>query len=100
MQGIPDELPEPKEYDASINHAPRRKGILTKEEKKLALKNALRYFHPRYHATLAGEFYDEFEKFGRIYMYRFRPDYDMYASVAGISLPVAPGRVDHDDDPE
>ncbi len=79
LQGIPDQLPEPKEYDSSINHAPQRKSILSVEEKKLALKNALRYFHPKHHAILAQEFYDEFIKFGRIYMYRFRPEYDMYA---------------------
>jgi len=79
LQGIPGELPEIKEYDLSINHAPKRKAILTAEEKKLALKNALRYFHPKHHAVLAQEFYDEFQKFGRIYMLRFRPDYEMYA---------------------
>jgi len=79
LQGIPDELPPLKEYDYNINHAPKRKDILTAEEKKLALKNALRYFHPRHHAILASEFYDELQKYGRIYMYRFRPDYKMYA---------------------
>lgn len=77
--GIPETLPEPKPFDAAVNHAPKRKDILTVEEKKLALRNALRYFHPRHHAELAPEFYEELRQFGRIYMYRFRPDYDMYA---------------------
>lgn len=79
LEGIPDQLPEPKEYDSTVSHAPRRKDILTKEEKKLALRNALRYFKPKHHATLAPEFFDELEKYGRIYMYRFRPTYTMYA---------------------
>jgi urocanate hydratase len=79
LQGIPDELPAPKAYDHSQNHAPVRKDILTAEEKKLAVRNALRYFHPRHHAVLAPEFYDELIRYGRIYMYRFRPDYTMYA---------------------
>ncbi len=79
LTGIPDTLPEPKEYDLTVNHAPKRKDILTAAEKKLALKNALRYFHPSHHVVLAPEFYEELQKFGRIYMYRFRPDYDMVA---------------------
>ena len=79
QQGIPSELPRPKPYDASINHAPKRKEILTEEEKKLALKNALRYFEPKFHAELLQEFKEELEKYGRIYMYRFRPDYEMKA---------------------
>jgi urocanate hydratase len=79
LQGIPDELPPVKPYDVSLNHAPRRKDILTSEEKKLAVRNALRYFHPRHHQILAQEFYEELINYGRIYMYRFRPDYDMYA---------------------
>ena len=79
LQGIPETLPEPKEYDPAINHAPKRKDILSLEEKKLALKNALRYFPPRHHELLASEFYKELERFGRIYMYRFRPDYAMKA---------------------
>ncbi len=62
-----------------MNHAPKRKDILTKEEKKLALKNALRYFDKKHHAKLLREFKDELENYGRIYMYRFRPDYKMYA---------------------
>lgn len=78
-KGIPSELPSVKEYDPSINHAPKRKDILSQEEKKLALKNALRYFHPKHHSVLAPEFYEELQKFGRIYMHRFRPDYEMYA---------------------
>lgn len=78
-EGIPDILPAPKPYDQEANHAPKRKDILTKEEKKLALRNALRYFNPRHHAVLAPEFLEELEKYGRIYMYRFRPDYEMYA---------------------
>ena len=79
LEGIPSELPSPKPYDPTINHAPKRKDILTTEEKKLALKNALRYFDPKHHATLALEFADELAKYGRIYMYRFMPDYKMYA---------------------
>ncbi len=79
LQGIPDELPEIKPYDQSVSHAPKRKDILSVEEKKLALKNALRYFHPRHHEVLASEFYEELQKFGRIYMYRFRPEYKMFA---------------------
>ena len=77
--GIPDTLPEPQAYDTTINHAPKRKDILTSEEKKLALRNALRYFPKKFHATLAPEFAEELHKYGRIYMYRFRPTYDMYA---------------------
>ncbi len=79
QQGIPSVLPQPKPYDASINHAPKRKEILSADEKKLALRNALRYFEPEHHAELAKEFLDELETYGRIYMYRFRPDYKMYA---------------------
>ena len=79
LEGIPEELPEPKTYDESINHAPKRKDILSDKEKALALKNALRYFHPRHHAVLAKEFAHELRTYGRIYMYRFRPDYPMYA---------------------
>lgn len=79
QQGIPSVLPEKKPYDPSINHAPKRKEILSNEEKELALRNALRYFEPRHHATLLPEFREELDKFGRIYMYRFRPDYTMYA---------------------
>ena len=78
-EGIPAELPAPKAYEPEINHAPKRKDILTKEEKKLAIRNALRYFDPKHHAVLAPEFAEELEKYVRIYMYRFRPDYKMYA---------------------
>ena len=79
MAGIPAELPEVKPYDPEINHAPKRKDILTDEEKVLALKNALRYFPAQHHAVLAKEFAEELHKYGRIYMYRFRPSYAMYA---------------------
>lgn len=86
LQGIPKvethgrtPLPSKKTYDPKINHAPKRKDILSEEEKKLALRNALRYFEPQHHAALLPEFAEELEKYGRIYMYRFRPDYEMYA---------------------
>lgn len=79
LQGIPDELPEPKPYDKSINHAPERKEILTHDEKKLALKNSLRYFPPKHHQVLAKEFAQELRDYGRIYMYRLKPDYKIYA---------------------
>lgn len=80
LAGIPqDRLPEPKPYDKTINHAPKRKDILTAEDKVLALKNALRYFPAKFHAELAPEFAQELKDYGRIYMYRFRPSYDMYA---------------------
>ena len=81
--GIPDILPEPKPYDTSINHAPRRKDILTPAEKELALRNALRYFPAKHHALLAPEFAEELRRYGRIYMYRLRPDYDMHARPIG-----------------
>ena len=77
--GIPSELPTPKPYDPEINHAPKRKEILSPEEKKLALRNALRYFPSKWHETLAPEFAEELKTYGRIYMHRFRPDYEMYA---------------------
>ena len=77
--GIPTELPSIKEYDTSISHAPKRKDILSDEEKKLALKNALRYFPKSFHPTLIKEFRKELEVYGRIYMHRFRPEYKMYA---------------------
>ena len=79
QQGIPTGLPQTKPFETQINHAPKRKEILTEEEKKLALKNALRYFEPQFHAELSTEFKEELEKYGRIYMYRFRPDYEIYA---------------------
>lgn len=77
--GIPEELPQPREYDTTVNHAPRRKKILTPEQERLALKNALRYFPERHHAVLAPEFAKELRDYGRIYMYRFRPTYEMHA---------------------
>ena len=77
--GIPAVLPAPKPYDNTINHAPKRKDILTPEEKRLALRNALRYFPAEMHATLLPEFADELHRYGRIYMYRLRPDYEMKA---------------------
>ena len=79
QQGIPTTLPANKKYDLAVNHAPKRKEILTQEEKKLALQNALRYFEPQHHVVLIKEFSEELRVYGRIYMYRFRPDYDMYA---------------------
>ena len=72
-------LPAPKPFDPTVNHAPHRKQILTAEEKKLALRNALRYFPPKHHAELIPEFKEELETYGRIYMYRLRPDYKIYA---------------------
>lgn len=79
LQGIPEELPVAKAWDTTVNHAPKRKQILTLEEKKLAIKNALRYFPVKHHAVLAEEFAQELKEYGRIYMYRFRPDYKIYA---------------------
>lgn len=78
-RGIPNPLPPAKAYDETVNHAPRRKDILTPDEKVLALKNALRYFPAEQHALLAPEFADELRRYGRIYMYRLRPDYEMKA---------------------
>lgn len=78
-RGIPSTLPQAKPYDPTVNHAPKRKDILTKKEKQLALRNALRYFDPSQHAQLAPEFVKELHDYGRIYMYRYRPDYEMYA---------------------
>lgn len=78
-QGIPSQLPLIKPLNTQFSHAPKRKEILSEEEKKLAIKNALRYFKPQFHAELIPEFKDELQKYGRIYMYRLRPDYEMYA---------------------
>ncbi|MDP5077327.1 MAG: urocanate hydratase, partial [Nonlabens sp.] len=78
-QGIPAILPKKKPYDTSVNHAPKRKKILSKDEEELALRNALRYFEPKHHAELLAEFKEELELYGRIYMYRFMPDYAMHA---------------------
>ena len=78
-QGIPQQLPNPKPYNKEVNHAPKRKDILSVEEKKLALKNALRYFPEELHKTLAKEFLEELNTYGRIYMYRYRPDYEIFS---------------------
>jgi len=79
LEGIPDQLPNKKPYETDINHAPKRKTILSSEEEKLALRNALRYFDKKHHNTLIKEFKHELDTYGRIYMYRLRPDYKMYA---------------------
>lgn len=79
LQGIPSELPQTKVYESTINHAPKRKDILNVEEKRLAIQNALRYFEPKHHAVLAKEFSEELKTYGRIYMYRIRPDYKIFA---------------------
>ena len=79
LLGIPDELPVKKEYDISVNHAPIRESVLSSEEKKLALRNALRYFDKKFHQELIPEFKSELDEYGRIYMYRFRPNYEIYA---------------------
>lgn len=77
--GIPDQLPPPHRYDEQVNHAPKRKKILDEKEVELALRNALRYFKPEHHATLLPEFKEELDTYGRIYMYRFMPDYEIKA---------------------
>mgnify|MGYP000276436249 CR=1 FL=1 len=79
LEGIPEELPEHKPYDRNINHAPKRKDVLSKQEKRLALRNALRYFNKKHHKLLAREFAEELREYGRIYMHRFRPDYEIKA---------------------
>jgi urocanate hydratase len=79
QQGIPSELPEMPQWETEVSHAPKRKDVLLKDEKKLAIRNALRYFEPKHHSFLAKEFANELETYGRIYMYRFRPTYKMYA---------------------
>lgn len=79
IQGIPKELPNTKPWDNAVDHAPKRRDVLTQKEKKLAIENALRYFPKEWHATLAPEFLEELKAFGRIYMHRFRPNYQMYA---------------------
>lgn len=79
LQGIPEILPEPQAFDSTVSHAPVRKDILTPEEKKLALRNALRYFDSKNHPFLAREFKEELDRYGRIYMHRFRPKYKMFA---------------------
>ncbi|KSA15167.1 urocanate hydratase [Maribacter dokdonensis] len=89
--GIPTELPPRKERSSTVSHAPNRKQILSKEEKKLAIRNALRYFPADWHAVLAPEFAEELQKYGRIYMYRFQPDYDMHAR----AISAYPARISH-----
>ena len=79
IQGIPSQLPSIKMVNRNSNSAPKRKDILNQEEKKLALKNALRYFPKEWHIELAKEFLLELNEYGRIYMYRFKPDYEIYA---------------------
>ena len=79
LQGIPNELPSKKAYPKNANSAPKRKDILSLDEKKLALKNALRYFPKKWHTQLSKEFAKELKEFGRIYMFRFKPDYKIYA---------------------
>ncbi|MDP3706284.1 MAG: urocanate hydratase [Legionellaceae bacterium] len=79
LAGIPQALPPRQPYDASVNHAPKRKDCLTRDEKKLAIQNALRYFKPEWHEKLAEEFVEELRAYGRIYMHRFRPTYSMHA---------------------
>jgi len=78
-KGIPNKLPAKKKYDLTINHAPIRENVLNKGEKKLALRNSLRYFNKKHHSLLIKEFNEELNKYGRIYMYRYRPEYKMYA---------------------
>lgn len=83
LQGLPSELPLIKEYNVGANHAPKRKDILSLEEKKLAIRNALRYFPKNWHAELSKEFAKELKNYGRIYMHRFKPDHDIYARPIG-----------------
>ncbi len=79
LQGIPENIPTKKAFDLTVNHAPKRKDILSADEKKLAIRNALRYFPIHQHEELAADFMEELETYGRIYMYRYRPEYTMYA---------------------
>ena len=79
QQGIPTELPKLKAYDPNVHHAPKRKEILSPDEKKLAIRNALRYFPKAQHAELAAEFAQELATYGRIYMYRFMPEHPIFA---------------------
>ena len=88
LNGIPAEIPAKKPFEPQINHAPKRKDILSAEEKKLALRNALRYFPKEQHAELIEDFMDELQRYGRIYMHRYRPDYTMYAR----PIPDYPGK--------
>jgi urocanate hydratase len=91
LEGITNELPKPKPYESKVNHAPKRKDILSLAEKKLALRNSLRYFETQHHEELLPEFRHELETYGRIYMYRLRPDYEMYAR----SISEYPGKCEH-----
>ncbi|WP_291964725.1 urocanate hydratase, partial [Maribacter sp.] len=91
QMGIPTELPPRKERSSTVSHAPNRKQILSKDEKKLAIRNALRYFPADWHGVLAPEFAEELQKYGRIYMYRFQPDYDMHAR----AISAYPARISH-----
>src|SRR5688572_13186275 len=79
LEGIPRELPSAASWDPTVNHAPKRKDVLTTEEKRQAVRNALRYFRKEHHSILAKEFADELKTHGRIYMYRYRPNYEMHA---------------------
>ena len=79
LAGIPDSLPPIKPYDPDVNHAPKRSHLLSADDQKLAVQNALRYFDPRHHAILAKEFANELTEYGHIYMHRFRPDYAIHA---------------------
>ena len=79
LQGIPSSIPTKKEFDLTVNHAPKRKDLLSSEEKKLAIQNALRYFPSEQHRELSVDFLEEHNRFGRIYMHRYRPDYKIYA---------------------
>ncbi len=91
LQGIPSELPSKKPYPKNSNRAPKRKDILTVEEKKLAIRNALRYFPKKWHTELSQEFAEELRNYGRIYMYRFKPDYELYAR----SIDTYPAKIKH-----
>ena len=84
LEGIPAQIPAKQDYDININHAPKRKDILNNEEKELALKNALRYFPAEQHAELALDFAQELKEYGRIYMFRYRPQYEMKAQTSMI----------------
>ena len=79
QEGIPTYIPTEKPWDSNVNHAPKRKDILSKEEKKLAIANALRYFPKEQHAELAKEFAAELTTYGRIYMHRYRPNHAIFA---------------------
>ena len=86
-QGLPEHLPAKRSVPGDVNRAPKRKDILSAKEKKLALENALRYFPVEWHEALATEFLEELKEFGRIYMYRFKPSYDMHARPVRVGEP-------------